>query len=61
MEGLNQEDIKNTLLFMGRAQISGNEAAIFAVLQQKLMTMYKEGEKEPEQVLKGIFVGASVN
>jgi len=57
---LTQEDFKNLILFMGRAQMNGNEAPTFAVLQQKIMKMYKEGD-EPVQAMKGIFVGASVN
>lgn len=39
---LTQEEIKNISVLIGKAPITGNEAAVVVLLQQKLKTMSDE-------------------
>lgn len=46
---LTNEDYKNILLLISRAQITGNEATATAVLQQKLSGMLEKEVEAPEK------------
>lgn len=46
---LTQEDYKNILLLISRAQITGNEATSVAILQQKLSGMLEAPKEEQKK------------
>lgn len=49
MNQLTNEEIKNVLVLISRAQITGNEATATAVLQQKLSGMLEKEVEAPEK------------
>lgn len=46
---LTQEDYKNILLLISRANITGNEATATAILQQKLNVLLEPVKEEPKK------------
>lgn len=49
MNDLTQEDYKNILLLINRAQITGNEATSVAILQQKIAKLLEPKVEEEKK------------